>query len=80
MLLDAVVLLLARLLNSFLGRLVLFGYTWALFHHMMGGIRHFVWDAGYGLDAPARDRIALATIVGSLALTVIVWGVFFFAG
>ena len=34
--------------SSFIGRLVLFGYTWALLHHMLGGIRHLVWDLGYG--------------------------------
>src|SRR3954454_21204167 len=32
-----------------IGLLILFGYTLALMHHMLGGIRHFVWDLGYGL-------------------------------
>src|SRR3712207_4592845 len=32
------------LFNSILGRLVLFGYTWVLLHHMLGGVRHLVWD------------------------------------
>src|ERR1700727_316161 len=36
-------------IGSFIGRLVLFVVTWALFHHLVGGIRHIVWDAGYGL-------------------------------
>ena len=39
-------------IESFIGRLVLFGFTWALFHHLLGGVRHFIWDAGYGMDAP----------------------------
>ena len=30
------------------GRLILFGYTWALIHHMLGGIRHLIWDTGRG--------------------------------
>src|SRR5471030_1875354 len=34
-------------LNSIFGRLILFGFTWSLFHHMLGGIRHIIWDAGY---------------------------------
>jgi len=59
--------------GSWFGRLVLFGYTWALIHHMLGGIRHFIWDFGVGLDKPARDNIAWATIVGSAVLTVLVW-------
>jgi succinate dehydrogenase / fumarate reductase cytochrome b subunit len=36
----------AGLLGSWLGLAVLFLYTWALMHHMMGGIRHFIWDTG----------------------------------
>jgi succinate dehydrogenase / fumarate reductase cytochrome b subunit len=59
--------------GSILGRLVLFGYSWALFHHMLGGIRHFVWDTGRGMEPGTRDSIAWATLAGSLALTVIVW-------
>jgi len=58
---------------SIFGRLVLFGFTWALFHHMLGGIRHFLWDAGYGLDDPLREQLAKATLMGGLALTIIVW-------
>lgn len=60
-------------IDSFVGQLVLFAFTWALFHHLIGGIRHFVWDAGYGLDAPLRDQLATATLIGGFALTVIVW-------
>ncbi len=62
-------------LGSWIGLLVLFAYTWALIHHLLGGIRHFIWDFGIGLDKPARDNIAWATLVGSLALTVIVWAI-----
>src|ERR1044071_1443691 len=36
--------------GSWIGRLVLLGYTWALMHHMMGGIRHLIWDTGAGLE------------------------------
>ena len=35
--------------GTWLGRLILFGYTWALMHHMLGGVRHLVWDTGAGL-------------------------------
>ena len=38
------------LFGSWIGRLVLFGYTWALIHHMLGGIRHLIWDTGAGLE------------------------------
>ncbi|MGD0720437.1 MAG: succinate dehydrogenase, cytochrome b556 subunit [Roseiarcus sp.] len=62
-------------LNSIFGRLVLFGFTWSLFHHMLGGIRHFIWDAGFGMDDPEREWLALGTLVGGLALTAIVWAI-----
>jgi succinate dehydrogenase / fumarate reductase cytochrome b subunit len=60
-------------IGSFIGRLVLFLFTWALFHHLIGGLRHILWDAGYGLDAPLRDQMAWATAIGGFALTVLVW-------
>ena len=59
--------------GSFLGRLVLFGFTWALVHHMIGGLRHFIWDMGYGFELSAANWMARATIIGSVALTVILW-------
>ncbi len=60
-------------ISSFIGRIALFLATWALFHHLVGGLRHAMWDAGYGLDAPLRDQMAWATGIGGLALTVLVW-------
>ncbi len=62
-------------LGSWFGLFVLFCFTWALMHHMLGGIRHFIWDFGIGLDKPARDNLAWATIVGSVVLTALVWAV-----
>ena len=62
-------------ISSILGRLVLFGFSWALFHHMLGGIRHFIWDAGYGLDDPEREWLAMVTLAGGFALTILVWAI-----
>lgn len=59
--------------GSFLGRLILFGYSWALLHHMLGGIRHFIWDTGNGLAKETSTKFAVATLVGSLGLTVLLW-------
>lgn len=59
--------------GSILGQVVLFGYTWALLHHMAGGIRHLVWDTGHGLGKEDSTKIAIATLVASLALTLILW-------
>jgi succinate dehydrogenase / fumarate reductase cytochrome b subunit len=64
----------AAVLGSFIGQVVLLGYTWALLHHLLGGIRHMIWDEGYGFTHPMRERLAQATLVGGLVLTVIVFG------
>ncbi len=60
-------------MGSILGRLILFGFTWALFHHMLGGLRHFVWDMGRGMEHPEREYLALATLIGGGALTIVAW-------
>ncbi len=49
-------------INSWFGRLILFGYTWALIHHMLGGIRHLIWDTGRGFEPSEREWLALATV------------------
>lgn len=59
--------------SSWIGRLVLFGYTWTLMHHMLGGIRHFIWDTGRGFEPAEREFLARATIIGSITLTFAVW-------
>ncbi len=59
--------------NAFIGKLVLFGFTWALFHHLLGGVRHIIWDSGYGLDDPEREWLALGTLIGGGVLTIAVW-------
>jgi succinate dehydrogenase / fumarate reductase cytochrome b subunit len=59
--------------GSWLGVLILFGFTWALIHHLLGGIRHFLWDFGIGDDPPTARTLSWATIVGSVVLTLAVW-------
>ena len=61
------------LFGSWFGQLVLFGYTWVLFHHMLGGIRHRVWDTGHGFGPEAREAFAKFTLAGSIVLTILVW-------
>ncbi len=60
-------------MNSILGKLVLFGFTWAIFHHMLGGIRHFVWDLGHAFEREQRLGLARLTLIGSVTLTVALW-------
>jgi succinate dehydrogenase / fumarate reductase cytochrome b subunit len=60
-------------IGSLIGRVILLGYTWALLHHLLGGIRHLIWDTGHGFEPAERELLAVATIVGSIALTILVW-------
>lgn len=62
------------LLGTWPGLVILFGYTWALLHHMVGGLRHFIWDTGYGYDIATIDLLSWATAAVSGALTLLVWG------
>ena len=61
------------LMGSLIGRLILFGYTWALLHHLLGGIRHLIWDTLHGLEPAEREMLAAATLIGSIALTIVLW-------
>ena len=59
--------------GSWFGILILLGFTWAFLHHLLGGLRHLIWDTGVGYSKPGRDGLAWATIIGSLTLTVLVF-------
>jgi succinate dehydrogenase / fumarate reductase cytochrome b subunit len=61
--------------GSVLGQLVLFGFTWALIHHTLGGIRHLVWDTGHGFGLKEVELGARLTLGGSIILTIIVWAI-----
>ena len=61
------------LFGSPLGYLILFGYTGVLMHHMLGGVRHLVWDFGHGMEPAQRVNMARFTLVGSVTLTILIW-------
>ena len=53
-------------IGSWFGRLILFGYTWALIHHLLGGVRHLIWDLGYGFGPNEREWLTRAAVIGSI--------------
>ncbi len=59
------------LLSSTLGDLVLLGSTAALWYHFCNGVRHLVWDAGYGFDLDVAKRSGMLVVAGTIALTVL---------
>ncbi len=61
------------LFGSFLGRIVLFGYTWALIHHLLGGVRHLIWDTGAAFERGPRMALAKWNFILSVILTLVIW-------
>lgn len=59
--------------GSWFGRLVLFGFTWALIHHALGGLRHFIWDMGKGFELTTVEWLVRANVIGSIILTLLLW-------
>ncbi len=57
--------------TSWLGKLVYVGSAWAVWYHLLGGVRHFIFDAGRGMDSPTAEKLGWAMVVGSVVLTVI---------
>jgi succinate dehydrogenase / fumarate reductase cytochrome b subunit len=53
-----------------IGLIVLFGFLWALVYHFLNGIRHLVWDLGYGFAVPTANRSAVAVIALSVLVSV----------
>ena len=64
------------ILSSWFGWLILLGFTWAMIHHTLGGIRHLMWDTGVLMAKHTTTRLAWMTIVGSVILTLLLWAVF----
>ena len=64
------------ILRSWFGLLVLLGYTWALMFHLLGGVRHLIWDTGNGLEKTTSTALAWATLAGSILLTLAVWAAY----
>ncbi len=59
--------------GSIIGRLVLLGFTWALFYHLCNGLRHLYWDAGWGFEVSAAFRSGYMVVIGATVLTVLAW-------
>lgn len=70
---DAYFDLVQSFFGHWFGRLILFGFTWALIHHALGGIRHLIWDTGRGFDVTVVEWMARANLAGSIILTVLLW-------
>ena len=61
-------------IGSLFGQLLLLGWTFALFYHLANGIRHLVWDVGYGFELGVLKSTGWLVVGASSALTLVTWG------
>tara|TARA_Y100001936_G_C15559272_1_gene401487 strand:- start:155 stop:541 length:387 start_codon:yes stop_codon:yes gene_type:complete len=61
------------IINSFFGKFILIGFTWSMIFHLLSGIRHLVWDFGYGYEIKTANFSGVIVIISSLVLTIIFW-------
>jgi succinate dehydrogenase / fumarate reductase, cytochrome b subunit len=62
-----------QLINSFFGKFILIGFTWTMSFHILSGIRHLVWDMGYGFEIKTANISGIIVILSSLIATIIFW-------
>ena len=61
------------IINSFFGKFILIGFTWSMSFHIFSGIRHLVWDMGYGFEIKTANITGILVILSSLVATIIFW-------
>jgi len=61
------------IINSFFGKSILIGFTWSMSFHLLSGMRHLVWDLGYGFEIKTANISGIIVIITSLVVTVIFW-------
>ena len=61
------------MINSFIGKFILIGFSWSMNFHILSGIRHLVWDIGYGFEIKTANISGIIVIISSLVLTIIFW-------
>jgi succinate dehydrogenase cytochrome b subunit len=69
-----------RFLSSWLGLVLMFGWTFSFFFHLCNGLRHLAWDAGYGFELRSIYVSGWTVVVVSTALTMGAWVVSFVVG
>jgi succinate dehydrogenase / fumarate reductase cytochrome b subunit len=60
-------------LGSIIGRLLLLGWSFALFYHMCNGLRHLFWDMGKGFEIETAYMTGRIVIAASILLTIGAW-------
>jgi succinate dehydrogenase cytochrome b subunit len=71
---DAPFAVINAIYGFWLVQVVFFLATWALFHHMLGGVRYFIWDSANLMDPAGREMIVRVQLAASIILTLLAWG------
>ena len=61
--------------GSVFGKIVMFGFSWALAYHLINGVRHLVQDAGHGFEIKDFIRNSWISLIGSVVLVIVVWAI-----
>ncbi len=60
-------------MGSWLGQLIMFGFTFALYYHTANGLRHMAWDLGLGFEMTAVNKTGMMVVAFSLIMTGLTW-------
>jgi succinate dehydrogenase / fumarate reductase cytochrome b subunit len=63
----------SRVMGSLIGKLMIVAWSFAFFYHLSNGIRHLVWDSGYGFEKQQANRSSLIVIASAVLLTAAFW-------
>ena len=61
------------IINSFFGKFILIGFSWSMCFHILSGIRHLMWDFGYGFEIRTANVSGIIVIILSLFFTTVFW-------
>ena len=59
------------IMTSWFGKLVLIISLWAVWYHLLGGVRHLIWDRAIGLDLKTAEYLDWSVVVGSFVFTIV---------
>lgn len=57
--------------RSLIGQIILIGSLWAVWYHLMAGLRHLYWDSGRGLEKEKSGLLSALVVIGSVVMTAV---------
>ena len=60
-------------LRSPLGLVALFGFSFCFVYHAFNGLRHLLWDVGYGYDIPTLYKTGWTVVALTAITTLALW-------